>query len=219
MNRNAVIPHELATARQFGAIAMAGIAAFVAICTAAQVWRGDLDWLRAPLSFYLSGERGMLVQAAYFALGAALVLLGVGYYRGLRPAARSSAPLLLFVMGALALCITAVADSNMPDVAPTLEGFIHGMAAQTAFLCVTTAMLLQSWRMRGDAEWRHRFGLAFALAVICFIALWTHALWRDAPRGLTQKVVVVLIAAWLGLAAAWLRRPVTRVTSEASGVS
>jgi hypothetical protein len=30
-------------------------------------------------------------------------------------------------------------------------------------------------------------------------------LWRDAPRGLTQKVEIAMILLWLGLAANWLR--------------
>ena len=95
---------------------------------------------------------------------------------------------------------------GLPQRPPTFEGLIHGLAAQTAFLCVTTAMLLQAWRMRRDPAWRGHFALAFGLAVVCFVAMWVHALWREAPRGLTQKAVIVLNLAWLGWAAVWLRR-------------
>jgi hypothetical protein len=191
-----------------GNFGIVGVGAFVAACTAAQFLRADLDWQRTPLSFYLLGEYGPWVQAGYFALAIALVSLGLGFYRVLQPVARSAAPLLLFTIAALGLCVTAVMDSNLPGRAESLEGFVHGIAAQAAFLCVTTAMLLQAWRLRADLDWRTRFAPAFTLAAACFIAMWVHALWRDAPRGLTQKVVIVLIVAWLGLAAGWLRRPV-----------
>jgi hypothetical protein len=176
------------------------------ICGFVQVLRADLDWLRAPLSFYLIGPHALWVRCAYFALAAALFALGVGYYRALSVKARSAAPLLLFFCGGIALTVTALAETNTHLSPPTLMGFIHGVAAQAAFLCTTAAMLLQSWRLRDDALWRFRFAPAFALAIFCFLALWVQTLWRDVPRGLTQKLLILAILSWLGLAAYWLRR-------------
>lgn len=199
-------------------IALTGIAAFASAAIATQFLRTDLDWLQAPLSFYLLGAYGPWLKAAYLALGAALIALGIGYYRALTPAARSAAPTLLFCIGGIALAVTAIARSWTPGDPPALEHVIHGIAAITAFLCTTTAMLLQSWRLRGDPAWRHRFAPAFALAAIAFLALWTHALWRDAPRGLTQKVVIVLILVWLGMAATWLRRSMRWSSADGSAL-
>ncbi|MEG3190910.1 DUF998 domain-containing protein [Lysobacter sp. D1-1-M9] len=189
---------------RLGTIALAGIAAFVAACIASQFLHPDLNWLRAPMSFYLLGDHGGWLRAGYVALALALAALGVGYYRALHPQARSSGSRALFVIGATGLCVTAIADSDRSGL--SVEGLIHGIAALTAFLCVSIAMLLQSWCMRGDALWRARFTTAFALALACFVALWVHALWREAPRGLSQKLVMALIVLWLGLAATWLRR-------------
>ena len=192
--------------QRLGAVSLAATVSFALVCASVQVLRGDLDWTRAPLSFYLLGEYGAMVKAAYFALGAALVSLGIGYYRALATHARSGAPLLLFVVAGLALGVTALADSNLAPGGDSLEALIHGWAATTAFLCVTVAMMLQALRMRSDAAWRERVAAAFTLACASFAVMWLHALWRDAPRGLTQKAVIVLILAWLSLAAWWLHR-------------
>lgn len=192
--------------RRLGTGALAGVLVFLLVCTAVQGLRADLDWIAAPLSFYLVDAYGLWVRLAYSALSLSLAAIGIGYYQALSPQARSGAPLLLFVMAAAALATTAWAETNRPWLAPTFEGYVHGIAAQAAFLCTTVAMLLQSWRLRGDAQWRERFAIAFGLALAGFAAMWVHALWREAPRGLGQKVVVVLILLWLGLAAAWLRR-------------
>lgn len=200
------LAQERHVAQRLGRAAFAELALFVGTAFAVHALRGDLDWQRAPLSFYLIGAHGDWLRAAYFALAATLVGLGIGVYVALERKARSGAPLLLFVIAAIALCTTALAESHMPGRTPTFEGFVHGVAAQTAFLCVTTAMLLQSWRLRLDAAWRHRFAPAFALAAVAFIALWGHALWGGAPRGITQRVVVALVLLWLGLVAAWLGR-------------
>jgi len=203
--------------RRLGTLSLVAVMLFTVVCFSAQVVRSDLDWLRAPLSFYLLGEYGWAVKSVYFALGTALILIGLGYYRALAASARSGAPFLLFVVAGLALDVTALADSELRPGAYSLEAFVHGLAANTAFLCVTVAMLLQSARLRGDAAWRQRAVMAFTLAAVCFAALWLHVLWREAPRGLTQKIVIVLILSWLALASAWLRRGVR--AAEASEIA
>lgn len=192
--------------RRLAAAALMGVALFASVGIAVQFLRTDLDWRQAPMSLYLLGPYGGWLQAAYFALACTLVLLAAGHYRALQPQARSGAPVLLFAMAAVGLCVTAVADSNLPQRAPTLQGWLHGVAAQTAFLCTTTAMLLQSWRMRADTHWRPRFMGAFLLASVAFAAVWVLAFWHGAPRGLAQKAVILLILVWLAMASVWLRR-------------
>lgn len=191
-------------APRLGAAAFLGVVAFVIACVAVQWLRTDLDWQQAPLSFYLMDDYGLWLQVAYFALGIALVLVGLGYYWGLSPATRSAAPLVLFVGAGFALMVTAVADSYSVPQVPTFENFVHGIAAQTTFLFVTTAMLLQSLRLRLADGWHARFVPAFALAATSFVALWVHALWRGMPSGFSQKIVVALIVSWLAMAAVWL---------------
>jgi hypothetical protein len=190
------------------AIALAGMLAFLATGIAAQCLRPDLDWVRVPNSFYLIGPWGGMVRAGYYALALALALFGAGAYCALTAEARSAAPLLLFVAGGAALALTALATTDTWNHPPTLHGYVHGVAAQSAFLCTATAMLLQAWRLRGDARWRRWFGPAFAYATLCFVLLWVQAFWRTLPRGLGQKALILLMLGWL-LAAAWrlLRGP------------
>ncbi|OOG43119.1 hypothetical protein B0E52_09180 [Rhodanobacter sp. C06] len=196
------------TPRIAAAIALAGMLVFLATGIAAQGLRPELDWTRVPNSYYLIGPWGGMVRTGYYAMALALILLGVGAYRTLSPATRSAAPLLLFVAGGIALAVTALAHTDTWNRPPTLHGYVHGVAAQAAFLCTATAMLLQSWRLRGDAHWRGWFRPAFAWAAMCFVLLWVQAFWRALPRGLSQKLLILLILAWL-LAAAWrlLRGP------------
>lgn len=192
--------------RTLGLVALLGVAAFAVTCGAVQFLRSDYDWLRVPLSFYVLGPYGRAVEASYFALACGLIALGVGWYRALDQGARSAAPLMLFVLGAIALVVTAVEFTDVPDKPPTLHGLLHVVAAGATFICVTVAMLLQSWRLRGDPHWRARFRSAFTLATITFFALWIYALVKPIPRGLGEKVVIALILLWLGRASGWLLR-------------
>lgn len=187
--------------RGMGQAATVLIGAFVVVATAAQVGRQDLDPVAVPLSAYLTGPGGPALQAAYVALALGMVLLGIGLRRALIPAARSAAPVLLFALGAVGLVVTAFAVTPTP-----LERFVHGIAAQTAFLATAAALPMQAWRFRLDPRWRRHAGAMLAWGLIAFAALWGHALWREAPRGATQKAVVLLIVGWLLWTALRLRR-------------
>jgi len=195
--------------RRTAAFVLLAVAAFAGVCTAVQFLRPDLDWARVPLSFYLIGPYMAPVRAVYVLLGLALGALGLAWHRALVPPARSAAPALLFVLAGMALIVTAFAATNTWAHPATLHGFVHGVAAQTAFLCVTVAMLLLGWRLRQDRHWRALHGPAFGGAVVLFAGMWVQALWRSAPRGASQKRLILALLAWLaGMAwALWRKNP------------
>ncbi|MCA0392788.1 MAG: hypothetical protein LCH70_01490 [Proteobacteria bacterium] len=57
--------------------------------------------------------------------------------------------------------------------------------------------MLQALRFRRDARWREAARWLLPWALACFAAVWVLALWREAPRGLAQKLVIALIVGWL----------------------
>lgn len=175
---------------------------FTAVCATAQFLRGDLDWVRVPLSFYLIGPGMAAVRGAYVLLGLGLAAFGLAWHRALAAPARSAAPALLFVVAGLGLGVTAFAATNTWAHPATLHGWVHDVAAQTTFLCVTVGMLLLGWRLRLDPRWRALHGPAFGAAVVLFAAMWLQALWRSLPRGLSQKLLILALLAWLA-AMAW----------------
>lgn len=193
-------------ARLSALLSLGGVSAFVLVCGAVQFLRRDLDWIAAPLSYYLLGPFGDAVVAAYLALAAALLALGFGFRRALAAPARSGAPLLLFAVAGLALALTAVSEPLKAHGHAAEWEIVHRLAAMTTFLCVTVAMLLQSFWLRFDPRWRGRFAFAFALAAAAFVALWVYALSHRLPNGIAQKTVIVLILTWLGWAALALWR-------------
>ncbi|HEY0504195.1 MAG TPA: DUF998 domain-containing protein [Lysobacter sp.] len=209
MSGESIVAASSPRVRGMGTLALLGVLAFASVATVLQWVRVDLDWVRAPLSFYLIGPHGLWLQLAYVALAVTLAAIGLGYHRAMEAPARSRLAVGLFVLGAVALAVTAVAETDRGGGrALTVAAQVHALAAPLAFLGTTLGMLVLSWSLRADPRWRRRFALAFGLAVFCFVALWIHALWRELPRGLSQKVVIVAILAWLALASLWLRRPI-----------
>lgn len=189
-------------ARRCGALALAAVLLFLVVCALAQWFRTDLAWQRAPLSFYLVGDFGLVVKAAYLALATGLLMLALGARLAFGPQPRL--PPWLFALAGIGLVLTAVFDTDL-DGSRSVTGRIHALAAQATFLLVSLAMLAQSWTLRGVAGWQRRFMPALTLALVATAGLWLHAFWREPPRGVMQKAVIVLILCWLGLFAYWLR--------------
>ncbi|MDR0181839.1 DUF998 domain-containing protein [Lysobacter arvi] len=203
----AQVPARAARTRTIGTWALVGVVVFATVAGAMQFLRTDLDFVRATLSFYLLGPLGLWLQLAYLGLASSLALIGAGYHGAMTREARSTAALCLFLIGAIGVAVTAWAETDRGGgVALTVAAKIHAISAPLAFLGTTLGMLLQSWAFRRDPRWRQHFAMAFGLAAFCFAGLWLHALWRDLPRGLSQKAVIAAIVAWLVLAALWLRR-------------
>ncbi|MGO4222447.1 DUF998 domain-containing protein [Lysobacter sp. TAF61] len=189
-----------------GLICLVAVLVFLATCLVLQWLRTDLDWRHDPLSAYLKGPYGGWLRMAYYTLSAALVLLGAGLYRNLQPQARSAVPVFLLTVAGVALAVTAISETDLPGLDHGQENQLHRIAALTTFLCVTLAMMVQSWRFHYDQAWRVHVAWALPWAVATFIALWIYALWHGLPEGLRQKTVISMILLWLGFAASWLRQ-------------
>lgn len=203
-------PMHRGAARLAARLAILGALLFLGVAGGLQLVRDDLAWRQATLSQYLLGPYGLLLRTMYCLLAIAIVALAMGLYVQLAPRARSAAPVLLLSTGALALAGVAIGDSWLPQVAPDFHRMFHPVCAITAFLCVVSGMVLQAWRFRLDAAWRHRFPLAATWSVACFVLLWVHALWPPAGHGWVQKLLVALIVSAMLLAGAWLHRAIGR---------
>ena len=194
--------------RAAAALALVALASFLATAVWTQCVRSDLDWVQATLSLYLHGPGGLALRVAYCLLALAIAVLGLALYRDSVGPRRSAAAPLLFVTAALGLATVAIGDSWLPQWAPLEAPLIHGLAANTAFLCASVGMLLQAWYLRREPGWQRSATVLWGWAWLAFVLLWLHVLWRAGPpRGLGQKAVIAVIVGWLlWLALALYRR-------------
>jgi hypothetical membrane protein len=195
-------------------LALTGPLLFVLVAITVQVLHPSYDWVRAPLSFYLSGPQGPWLQGAYIALALAIGAQAFGNWRRVRGGVGGSLALLLFCAGAIALILTALFPGGTPvrAVSP-LEHRIHGISALLAFGLTGLGMLVQGMNdaRRGDWRW-------LALAIFAVAALLLHVFVRELPRGASQKAVIALYLLWLGLRPALMRSPETAAVGAHSGM-
>lgn len=196
-------------ARALGVVALIGVAFITVACLLVQFLRTDLNWITTSMSIYVAGPYGTWVRASFYAPAPGIAALGIGWYRALDRRARSVFPLILFVIGGVALCILASFTADATRWPVTLHGTIHQWAAFATFLCITTAALLQSLRFRFDALMRDQFIEATTIASACVVYFWVYAL-SPIPRGLGEKAVIALVLAWLWRASWWLARGTAR---------
>ena len=184
-----------------GLLVLASVLHFLVAAAAVNVLRAEYVASDAPLSLYLTGDYGAWLRAAYYGLSVGVVALGFALWRTLAPPARRVLVPVLLACGGVALAVTATWPGPAPGHPVTPLGeLIHGISAITSFLLVGTAMLLQSFVLHRDPHWRPVAAVLLVLAVLAFGGLWLHALWRELQRGTSQKTVIALYLAWLGLA-------------------
>lgn len=183
-------------------LTLVALAVFIATALWTQWARQDLDWVQATLSLYLHGPWGLALRSAYCVLALAIMLLAWSLHASSGSCRRSLAAPLLFWVAALGLLGVAIGDSWLPERTPLLAPLLHGLAANTAFLCASVAMLLQSWYLRADPRWSRWARPAWWWAWLCFVLLWLHVVWRGPPRGAGQKLVIAAVVLWLLVVAA-----------------
>jgi len=189
-----------------GGLALTGVLFYFLVAAVLQFLRPDYTFMGTPLSFYLLGPYNGWLHAAFYALAAAIVVLAVGCYVGSVLQARSAATLVLFILGAAGVVVTALSPTDTNNQL-TVHGTIHILAAALAFIATSFGMLIQSWRFRQDPDWRPHFRPALELAVFEFMVLWVYALAHIPARGFMEKLTIVLILLWLGQTACWLSVP------------
>lgn len=180
-----------------GRLALAGVSFYFLVSAVLQFVRTDYSFMGTPLSFYLLGPYNGWLHAAFYMLAAAIVLLAVASYLASAPQARSITALVLFILGAVGVVVTALAATDT-NAHLTVHGSIHLAAAALAFTATSFGMLLQSWRFRRDPVWRQHFKPAMELAVFEFLVLWFYALVHTQVNGFMEKITIALILLWLG---------------------
>ena len=177
------------------------VIAFIGICTAAQFWRSDLNWIAIPLSAYLTGPGGVYVRAVYYLVAIALLGFAWASYAVTASMQRSRLASTLFAAAGFALPVVAITELFRGTPYEDVAHLIHQITAPATFLWLSFGMLLLSHRWRRDPHMKKGNQPGIALAWLITFVLWFQLLVPVLPSGLMEKLAIVLILLWLGWAA------------------
>ena len=172
--------------------------------------RPEYDPVLRVISNYAVGPYGFLMTSAFFAIALSMLSLTFAIHKGVVPAGRSRAGLILLTAAGVGFLIVAIFPTDVtPDDSPTTTvGAIHILASVTSLLLFIVAALLLSRRFRKDSTWLsfRRTPLRLALACLAaFIAFFAIKAANLPIGGVGQRVLVITVLLWLSVTGNHLR--------------
>lgn len=186
--------------RRLGQAAVVSVIYFVVVIIALHGLRPEVDPVAAVTSEYAVGPYGWLMTSAYFVFSGALLALGIGLARALSRRARETPGIALLFLAALGTAVAGLAPVDVGAARPiTTQGWIHRMAAIVAFASMTGGPLLLVRWFRRDPGWRDLAWLGAVSGTVGLAGLTgiQLVLLERGLAGFAQRVVLVLVAAWM----------------------
>ncbi len=183
-------------------VALTGPLVFVLLLALEHLLRGDLDPRANAISDYGRGPHAWIFALSLAALAASK--LGLAWRLAPQTTLERIGVGLLVVDG-LATIVVAIARTDLPDTS-TWVGKVHQVFAGVAFVAGTTSFLLLSFAFMVQEHPRAGHLLLLAIATLLFLTLFGASIWLERPIGVSERLLVFSIAAWLFLAALWHER-------------
>jgi hypothetical protein len=180
-------------------------AAFSAV-TVIHMLRTDLDPVREVMSAYANGSHGVVMTAAFYALGIAALLMSYRLPKATHHSIVARSVAVLLAASGVGLVLAGVFEVERPLVPDTIEEIIHSDAAIGAFVLLIGAMVLFAVVCRRDVRWHTFFGPGLTLAAIAVIGAGLSPVADRTPwTGLAQRTLGLTVFTWLLLVAVRIR--------------
>lgn len=158
------------------------------------------------LSVYALGEFGWLSRVADFAMGAGVAAIALGLRKTLADSRKATTSWVLMLISGLGFVISGIFNTDPSSVAETTDaGALHDVGGYVSIL----SLMISTWLLRGVfsrdgqlvpmARIQAWFAFAMSAALVAFLA-------SEPILGLTQRLFVLVVVAWLITLAANLRK-------------
>jgi len=187
-------------------LTIVGIAGYLLNLAALHFLRTDVNPMVEPVSNYAVGAYGFLSTAANIGSGLAALALTLGLYLSIASPGRSRVGLFLLGLFGVSELLAAIFPIDVGAQATTI-GIIHNVVGNIAFFGFLAAVILLSWSMGKDEQWRsiRRPALALALVVLGMAVLTIVGANIGIGFGVAQRLFNVTSMGWMLLVALCLR--------------
>src|SRR5215212_11798205 len=143
-------------------LAIVGIAGYLLNLAALHFLRTDVNPMVEPVSNYAVGAYGFLSTAANIGSGLAALALTLGLYLSIASPGRSRVGLFLLGLFGVSELLAAIFPIDVGAQA-TIIGTIHNIVGNISFFGFLAAVILLSWSMGKDEQWRSRSSPEFSV--------------------------------------------------------
>jgi hypothetical protein len=187
-------------------LTIVGIASYLLNLAALHFLRTDVNPMVEPVSNYAVGAYGFLSTAANIGSGLAALALTLGLYLSIASPGRSRVGLFLLGLFGVSELLAAIFPIDVGAQATTI-GTIHNIVGNIAFFGFLAAVILLSWSMGKDEQWRsiRRPALALALVVLGMAVLTIVSANIGIGFGVGQRLFNVTSMGWMLIVALCLR--------------
>lgn len=197
------------TPKQYGTVGVVGVGAFALALAALHLLEPDLSVVDEYLSVYALGDYGWLSRAADLAMGFGIIAIALGLRETLAEGKRATATWVLILIAGLGFIVSGIFDTDPTNTAEaTTSGAIHDLGGYISMF----SLMIATWLLRGVfkrdsrhhplARTQHWFAILMTAALLAFVA-------SEPILGLTQRALVITVAAWLIVLAAYIRQTQT----------
>lgn len=177
-------------------LGFAGVAAFVGALLALHVLQPRLDPAEQTISEYALGSYGWLMRSAFFALGVGTLATAAAIRLRYQPSVQRRLGLVLLAGTAIGLFIDSGYNTDPPHVPLTVDGMVHGVGTWILALSLPGAAFIlgSCFALASVSSVRAARGIQF-LGAAQLAAIVVYEISPDAYRGLSERVVVLLVVA------------------------
>lgn len=181
---------------------------FIAALLLLHALRPDYTVVDHMISDYAVGRFRWIMSSAFVALAFGCLASGIGLgLAGPRGwLGRIAAALLVVVFAGL--IVTAIFPTDLETAPSTRTGDIHALSFLINVAASLLAAICFGLGCRGTPYWRSRRAPALSLALLLIAAFVAQflTLHRGAPYGITNRLFVAILLAWLATVSIWLKR-------------
>jgi len=168
--------------------------------------RPDYTIVDHMISDYAVGRSGWIMTTAFASLSLGCLALAIGLFRDGPKSLLGRIGAALLVVVFAGLIVTALFPTDLETAPSTHTGDIHTLSFQVNVVSILVSTLCLALSYGGDAVWHRRRMPALIFAGFLSLALVVQflTLHRGAPYGITNRLFVAVLMAWLISNSFWL---------------
>jgi hypothetical protein len=193
--------------RQYGTLGIACMSGFVLAVIALHVLDPGRSVVNEDISAYALDDLGWVERVSEVAVGLGTIAVALGLRETLAPGKRATTAWVLILVAGLGSVLSGFfATDPAGATVTTTSGSIHGTASFFSLLATLVAawtlwrVFLRDTRYRNLARAQLGFAILITLGVLALLVLWAG------PVGLLQRLLVVVLVAWMLVLAINLRQ-------------
>lgn len=182
----------------FARLALALLVLAFLLLASLHVLKADYDIRSYMISHYAVGKYGWVMKLTFFCWSAGILALTTSLLLSERSSWHRKAGAALLLVVSAGLVVSGIYNTVLPGMPDTPEGDIHDTSFLVNVVSMLIAIPLISFGLR-SAAWRTFRGTAIALAVLVVLGfvLQFATLHKGMPYGITNRIFVITLLAWM----------------------